>query len=210
MAGDIEGGGHPLSAAGSRLRAARAQQDITIDAQARATPLPHFWEQMFGSGHANLALREAYRDDLAAVKTVTEMQYVRFHGILDDENGVYTEDEHGSPRLQLHLCRRDLRWPARKRRAARGRDQLHAQAACRAIPAPHAFWYNPNVSPPQRLRAMGRAHPRLRAEPGRPLWHRRSLAMVFRSLERAQHRLLGRRSRARPPTSSSTATPRAR
>ena len=51
--------------------AAHAQETATIDARAKATPLPHFWEQMFGSGHANLAMREAYRNDLAAVKSVT-------------------------------------------------------------------------------------------------------------------------------------------
>ena len=52
---------------------------------------------MFGSGHANLAMREDYRTDLVAVKGITGFKYVRFHGILDDENGVYTEDEHGRP-----------------------------------------------------------------------------------------------------------------
>src|SRR3984885_15531555 len=62
--------------------AVHAQETVTVDAQATATPLPHFWEQMFGSGHANLAMREAYRNDLTAVKNVTDMKYVRFHGIL--------------------------------------------------------------------------------------------------------------------------------
>ena len=86
--------------------AARAQQTatqefLTVDAHAGATPLPHFWGQMFGSGHANLAMREAYRNDLAAVKGITDMKYVRFHGILDDENGVYTEDEQGKPQYNF-------------------------------------------------------------------------------------------------------------
>src|SRR6202521_6022114 len=34
-------------------------ETVTVNAQATAPPLPHFWEQMFGSGHANLAMREA-------------------------------------------------------------------------------------------------------------------------------------------------------
>ena len=46
-------------------------------------------------------MREAYRNDLAAVKSVTEMKYVRFHGILDDEIGVYNEDEHGQPQYNF-------------------------------------------------------------------------------------------------------------
>src|SRR5690348_254346 len=75
---------------------ASAQETLTIDAHAPTTPFPHFWEQMFGSGHAILALRDAYREDLRSVKSVTDFRYVRFHGILDDEVGSYNEDEHGN------------------------------------------------------------------------------------------------------------------
>ena len=52
---------------------------------------------MFGSGRAILALRESYREDLRAVKQVTDIHYVRFHAIFHDEVGVYNEDEHGNP-----------------------------------------------------------------------------------------------------------------
>src|SRR5436305_14430063 len=85
----------------SRASAAHCQavepERIEIDARAHATPFPHFWEQMFGSGRAVLSLRESYREDLRAVKAVTDFRYVRFHAILHDENGVYNEDEHGEP-----------------------------------------------------------------------------------------------------------------
>src|SRR3984957_5901557 len=74
-----------------------AQEEIKIDTSAKATPFPHFWEQMFGSGRAILALRESYRADLRAVKQVPHFRYVRFHAIFHDEVGVYNEDEHGDP-----------------------------------------------------------------------------------------------------------------
>src|ERR1700727_4030384 len=77
--------------------AATAQETIRVDAQAPTTPFPHFWEQMFGSGRAILTLRESYRDDLRAVKQISDFRYVRFHAILHDEVGVYNEDEHGNP-----------------------------------------------------------------------------------------------------------------
>ena len=73
------------------------QETVHIDAQAQATPFPHFWEQMFGSGRAILTLRESYRDDLRAVKQVSDFKYVRFHAILHDEVGVYNLDDHGNP-----------------------------------------------------------------------------------------------------------------
>jgi hypothetical protein len=75
----------------------RAQDDVQIDATAQTSPFPHFWEQMFGSGRAILALRESYRNDLRAVKQVTDFRYVSFHAILHDEVGVYNEEEHGNP-----------------------------------------------------------------------------------------------------------------
>jgi xylan 1,4-beta-xylosidase len=74
-----------------------AIESIVVDTHAAGTPFPHFWEQMFGSGHANLALRQSYRDDLGRVKKITDFQYVRFHAIFDDQNGGYDEDAHGNP-----------------------------------------------------------------------------------------------------------------
>src|SRR5436189_4498284 len=74
-----------------------ASETIAIDARAPGQPFPHFWEQMFGSGRAILSLRESYREDLRAVKQITDFRYVRFHAILHDEVGVYNEDEHGNP-----------------------------------------------------------------------------------------------------------------
>src|ERR1035441_9989599 len=65
---------------------------IVIDAKEPGHPFPHFWEQMFGSGRAILALRDSYRRDLRAVEQITGFKYVRFHGIFDDEVGVYDED----------------------------------------------------------------------------------------------------------------------
>ena len=67
-------------------------QPLTVDAAARATPFPHFWEQTFGSGRAILSLRESYRDDLRTVKQATGFESVRFHGILMDEVGLYNPD----------------------------------------------------------------------------------------------------------------------
>jgi len=63
--------------------------DLVIDAHAPTTPFPHFWEKTFGSGRAILALRADNRADLHTVKQATDFQSMRFHGILDDEVGVY-------------------------------------------------------------------------------------------------------------------------
>ncbi len=80
----------PLSlSAVAQTPAPAAAINLTIDAHAQATAFPHFWEKTFGSGRAILALRSDYRADLHTVKQATDFQSVRFHGILDDEVGVY-------------------------------------------------------------------------------------------------------------------------
>ena len=72
-------------------------EELTVNAQAATRPFPHYWEQMFGSGRAILSLRESYRRDLRTMKSATDIHYVRFHAIFDDEVGVYSEDAQGQP-----------------------------------------------------------------------------------------------------------------
>src|ERR1035438_8245932 len=72
-------------------------ESIVVPVDAADTPMPHFWEQMFGSGRAILSLRDSYRQDLRAVKAVTDLRYVRFHNILHDEVGLFHIDASGRP-----------------------------------------------------------------------------------------------------------------
>src|SRR5580698_3578502 len=76
-----------LGASGSAT--AQKTEVITLDVKSPTTPFPHFWEQTFGSGRAILSLRQSYRDDMRTVKDVTNFQSVRFHGIFNDEVGLY-------------------------------------------------------------------------------------------------------------------------
>jgi xylan 1,4-beta-xylosidase len=137
------------SAAGAAERPPdAAPETVAVDAHAPGTPLPHFWEQIFGSGHANLALRAGWLDDLAAVKSVTGLQYVRFHGILDDENGVYTEDEHGNP--QYNFTYVDQIYDGMLARGVRPYVEISFMPKLlAAYPAQHVFWYHPTVAPPR-------------------------------------------------------------
>ena len=56
-----------------------------VDAAAPKQHLPHFWEKRVGSCHGYTALREDYREQLKKAKEELGFQYVRFHGILDDD-----------------------------------------------------------------------------------------------------------------------------
>ena len=121
---------------------------IVIDANAAATPFPHFWEQMFGSGRAVLSLRENYRKDLREVRKATDFRYVRFHAIFHDEVGVYNQDEHGQPVYNFSYV--DQIYDGLLADGARPFVELSFMPnALAARNMPHAFWYKPNISPPK-------------------------------------------------------------
>ncbi|MDT7814375.1 MAG: xylan 1,4-beta-xylosidase, partial [Acidobacteriaceae bacterium] len=130
-----------------------AQEQIQIDARAPTTPFPHFWEQMFGSGRAILTLRESYREDLRAVKQITDFQYVRFHAILHDEVGVYNEDQHGNPVYNFSYV--DQIYDGLLKQGIRPVVEISFMPKKLAFnpDALHPFWYKQNVSPPKSLEA---------------------------------------------------------
>jgi xylan 1,4-beta-xylosidase len=121
---------------------------LTIDANAPAHPLPHFWEQMFGSGRAELSMRESYRRDLRDVKRVTDFRYVRFHDILDDDIGVYDEDKDGKAVLNFSYV--DQIYDGLLAAGVKPFVELSFMPTkLSAKTIPQAFWYHPNVAPPK-------------------------------------------------------------
>ncbi|MGD0364397.1 MAG: glycosyl hydrolase family 39 [Bryobacteraceae bacterium] len=137
----------PYFAALAQGPTAPAVETVQIDARAAAQPFPHFWEVMFGSGRANLSLRESYRRDLDATRAVTSVQYVRFHAIFHDENGIYDEDAQGRPVYNFSYL--DQIYDGLLDRNVRPFVELGFMPRKLASSlAPHGFWYHPFVSPP--------------------------------------------------------------
>ncbi|HEY0784332.1 MAG TPA: glycosyl hydrolase family 39 [Acidobacteriaceae bacterium] len=126
---------------------AAAPETVTIDTRDPGTPLPHFWEQMFGSGRAILTLRDDYRKDLRTVHAATGFQYVRFHAILHDEVGVYDEDRKGRPHYNFSYV--DQIYDGLLADGVRPFVEISFMPAkLAARPDYHAFWYKQIVSPP--------------------------------------------------------------
>ncbi len=121
---------------------------ISIDANASASPFPHFWEQMFGSGRAVLALRDNYRKDMKEVHDKVGARYVRFHAIFHDEVGVYDEDAQGKPVFNFSYV--DQIYDGLLAQGVRPFVEISFMprklAAREAI---HPFWYKQNVAPPK-------------------------------------------------------------
>jgi xylan 1,4-beta-xylosidase len=123
-------------------------QQIMIDAHAPGKPFPHFWEEVFGSGRAVLALRQNYLLDLKDVHDQIGARYVRFHAIFHDEVGVYDEDDKGKPVFNFSYI--DEIYDGLLAQGVRPFVEISFMprklAAKEAI---HPFWYKQNVSPPK-------------------------------------------------------------
>ncbi len=135
-----------LSAAGAQGPAPVA---ISVDVHATGKPLPHFWEQMFGSGRAVLALRDNYRKDVRLVKAVADFRYVRFHAIFHDEIGLYDEDAAG--RAVYNFSYIDQIYDGLLAAGVRPFVELGfmPQKLAANSQGIQSFWYKPNVSPPK-------------------------------------------------------------
>jgi xylan 1,4-beta-xylosidase len=151
-----------LSAQSQSNSAASASPGITlsIDAKAPTTPFPHFWEQTFGSGRAVLSLREDYRNDLRTVKSATDFDAVRFHGIFMDEVGLYDPNAHTQNPGQAAIAADagtynfsyvDQIYDGLLANHVRPFVELSFMPKKMASDpnALHAFWYKQNVSPPK-------------------------------------------------------------
>jgi xylan 1,4-beta-xylosidase len=140
---------------------AQQPEHIAVDAKAATTLFPHFWEQTFGSGRAILALRQSYREDLHTVKQATDFQSIRFHGIFNDEVGLYDpERKTKNPGLAAHAANDasvynfsyvDEIYDGLLAEHVRPYVELSFMPKKMASDpaALHAFWYHPNVSPPK-------------------------------------------------------------
>jgi xylan 1,4-beta-xylosidase len=137
-----------LQIPGTCLRGQSANdQTIVFDAGAEGSAFPHVWEQMFGSGRAILSLRESYREDLRQVRKITGFRYVRFHGVLNDEVGVYDQDKQGQPAYNFSYV--DQIYDGLLANGVRPFVEISFMPKLLAAnPTPHPFWYKPYPSPP--------------------------------------------------------------
>jgi len=129
-----------IIACGLLCAQAPSQFQATLDARAPGKPFAHFWEQMFGSGRAVLSLREDWRHDLRRTREATGFRYVRFHGIFDDEVGLYPD---------YNFSYIDQIYDRLLEDGVKPFVELSFMPkALASSQTPHAFWYKPLPNPP--------------------------------------------------------------
>ncbi len=74
-----------------------AERVVSADLRARKGPLNAMFKACVGAGRANEGLRADWQRQLTHVQKECGFTYVRMHGLLTDDMGVYREDKNGRP-----------------------------------------------------------------------------------------------------------------
>jgi xylan 1,4-beta-xylosidase len=86
----------PFAAKAQPGRKEEAVRQIEINVKSSNGPLSGFFRHCVGAGRANEGLRADWQRQLRQAKEACGFEYIRMHGLLTDDMGVYHED-HGKP-----------------------------------------------------------------------------------------------------------------
>ena len=119
---------------------------LTADAKGTGKPLIHFWSKVVGAGRANEGLRATWQDELEIAGKSGGFEYIRFHGIFQDDMFVYREDEHGDPIYNFQYA--DDLYDRMLAKGIRPFVELSFSPAALAPVKNTTFWWHADGSPP--------------------------------------------------------------
>lgn len=106
-----------------------------------------FPQLVVGAGRAAEGLRADWQRDLAVVHRECGFQYLRMHGLLEDELGVYSEDRHGRPVYNFQYI--DAIYDAILSTGMRPFVEFGFMPQRLASGEKTIFWWKGNVTPPR-------------------------------------------------------------
>jgi xylan 1,4-beta-xylosidase len=123
---------------------------ITADVARETGPHSRAALMVVGAGRANEGLRADWQAQLAITQHEIGFQYIRFHALLDDDMGVYTEDAAGNPQYNFQYV--DALYDALLTLHIRPFVELSFMPAKLASGTKTVFWYKGNISPPKDMK----------------------------------------------------------
>jgi xylan 1,4-beta-xylosidase len=105
------------------------------------------FKECIGAGRANEGLRSDWQQQLAYVKKNCDFKYIRMHGLLCDDMGVYGEDEKGNPRYNFHNI--DVLYDFLLSIGMKPFVELSFMPYALASGNKTIFWWKGNVTPPK-------------------------------------------------------------
>jgi xylan 1,4-beta-xylosidase len=141
----------PLLVSGTVLSAgpAEAPRVIEADLGRAAGPFNRMGDLCVGAGRANEGLRADWQQQLAEVHRECGFRYVRFHGLLCDDMGVYQVDAKGREHYNWQYV--DALFDALLGLGVRPFVELGFMPSALASGSHTIFWWRGNVTPPKDM-----------------------------------------------------------
>ena len=128
---------------------------VYVDTSNAVGPMAHIWEECAGSDRAAITLREDWRQDLMRWRTEVGLKRVRFHGIFNDELGVYAPSILSRNAAQLNFQNIDRVYDGLLTRGVSPYVELSFMPKKLASADRRFGFYNGNISPPASLEEWG-------------------------------------------------------
>ncbi|MGA2679978.1 MAG: glycoside hydrolase [Sedimentisphaerales bacterium] len=126
---------------------APATRMITADVGVEKGPLSQMFNLCVGAGRANEGLRADWQRQLAYVHRECGFRYLRFHGLLCDDMGVYSEDKNGQPVYNWQYI--DELFDSMLNIGVKPFVEIGFMPSALASGQNTIFWWKGNVTPPK-------------------------------------------------------------
>ena len=120
---------------------------INLDYTKIKGKLNTMFKQCIGAGRANEGLRADWQRQLAMTKKDCDFKYIRMHGLLTDDMGVYREDKNGKPEYNFQYI--DVLYDYLLSIGIKPFVELGFMPSALASGLQTIFWWRGNVTPPK-------------------------------------------------------------
>ena len=133
--------------ADQRLPPPHPKRVIEVDYSKIKGPHNQFFREVVGAGRAAEGLRSDWQRDLALVHRECGFKYIRFHGLLQDELDVYSEDRRGRPVYNFQYV--DALYDAILNIGMKPFVELSFMPQTLSSGTKTVFWWKGNITPPK-------------------------------------------------------------
>src|ERR1700679_2609797 len=120
---------------------------ISADYSLVKGPRSDVWRECIGAGRANEGLRADWQRQLKLCQDEIGFRFIRFHGLLHDDMGVYSETKDGQPIHNWQYV--DELYDSLLAMNIRPFVELSFMPSALASGGKKIFWWNANVTPPK-------------------------------------------------------------
>ena len=123
------------------------ERNINLDFNQVKGPLNIMFKECVGAGRANEGLRADWQHQLVYVRKQCGFKYIRMHGLLTDDMGVYREDKNGNPEYNFQYI--DKLYDFIISIGMKPFVELGFMPEALASGRQTIFWWRGNVTPPK-------------------------------------------------------------